>query len=64
MATYGPGIDQSQHAKSVSHITTVICTVSMFTIRSSLLLSFQLYEHKLDLEFTLFKHNNVDIECA
>ena len=23
MATYGPGIDQSQHAKSVSHITMI-----------------------------------------
>ena len=25
-ATYGPGIDQSQHAKSVSHIITIIIT--------------------------------------
>ena len=24
MATYGPGIDQSQHAKSVSHIIKTI----------------------------------------
>ena len=23
MATYGPGIDQSQHAKSVSHIINI-----------------------------------------
>ena len=28
-ATYGPGIDQSQHAKSVSHITIIsICLTS------------------------------------
>ena len=27
-ATYGPGIDQSQHAKSVSHIITFIILLS------------------------------------
>ena len=26
MATYGPGIDQSQHAKSVSHIINALIT--------------------------------------
>ena len=29
MATYGPGIDQSQHAKSVSHI------INIYTFRDS-----------------------------
>ena len=28
MATYGPGIDQSQHAKSVSHIIIVIIVIT------------------------------------
>ena len=29
-ATYGPGIDQSQHGKSVSHIITFIILLSKF----------------------------------
>ena len=35
-ATYGPGIDQSQHAKSVSHI--IIFVISCFILKTKQLI--------------------------
>ena len=35
MATYGPGIDQSQHAKSVSHIIKTLITLTIIIINVS-----------------------------
>ena len=32
MATYGPGIDQSQHAKSVSHIIIIIIIIILLLL--------------------------------
>ena len=32
MATYGPGIDQSQHAKSVSHMINIIINIIIIII--------------------------------
>ena len=47
-ATYGPGIDQSQHAKSVSHI------IMYFTLPSTLLYCFVLYHTLLLFTFIYF----------
>ena len=59
MATYGPGIDQSQHAKSVGHIIIKIIHFSKLQLNididnSDTLASFWLPPINMDLDFPRF----------
>ena len=48
-ATYGPGIDQSQHAKSVSHIVITIMFKDVLRTFEAEILKIFIKEHRFSL---------------